>query len=52
VQDFLDLELARRLEIRAAPARFPDHIPLTIRKQADGLGAACVDSEHMHVRTL
>jgi hypothetical protein len=52
MQHFLDLELAGRLEIRAAAARFPDHIALPVGKQADGLGAARVYSEHVHLSKI
>ena len=54
VEDLLDFELADRLEVRAAAARFGDHRAVLVGEEADGLGAAGVDSEdveHMQLCT-
>ena len=46
VEDFLDLELARSLEVRARPARFGEDVPRAVRELTDGLRAARVDAEN------
>ena len=48
MQDFLDLELAGRLQVGAAAARFADDPSLLIGEQAHRFCPACVYAEHVH----
>ena len=49
VEHLLDLELAGRLQVRAAAARLGDDAAVLVREQADGLGPAGIDAQHVHV---
>ncbi len=42
------MQLARRLEVGAARARFGEKRAAVVRKLADGLGAARVDAENVN----
>ena len=48
VEDLLDFELAERLEVGAAAARFGEDLAASVGQLADGLGAARVDSENVN----
>ena len=49
VQDLLELEFARRLQVGAAAARLGDDAPALVRKQTDRLRSASVDAQDVHV---
>ena len=48
VENLLHLELADRLQVGAAAARFGEDDAAFVRQQAHGLGTAGVDAEHVH----
>ena len=52
VEHFLDFELARRLEVRAAAACLSDDLTLPVGEQAHRFCAARIDAEHVHVPKL
>ena len=47
MEDLLDLELADRLQVGAAAARFREDLAVLVRELADRLGAAGVDAENV-----
>ena len=47
VQDLLDLELPRRLQVGAAGARLVEDAAFEVGEQAHRLGAACVETDHV-----
>ena len=47
VEHLLDFELADRLQVGAAAARLGDHRAVLVGQEADGLGAARVNSEYV-----
>jgi len=50
VQNFLDLEFARRLQVCPGAARLRHDMSVLVRKQTDGLRSPGVDAQHVHSR--
>jgi len=48
VQNLLDGELPRRMQVRPRAARLRQHRAAFVREQTHGFGAAGIDAEHVH----
>ena len=52
MNDLLDLQFARGLEVRARPAHFGAHRAELVCEKTNGFRSADIDSEHVHVTLL